>query len=53
MKQTTFPYGKAAETDPFGEVELIFRKKRHHPLTSECLGWVGQMILSALSAFVG
>lgn len=27
MKQTTFPYGKTAETDPFWEVELIFRKK--------------------------
>ena len=38
----TFPYGKAAETDPFGEVELIFRKKNitHAPSNVGGGGWV-------------
>ena len=41
MKQTTFPYGKAAETDPFGEVELIFRKKDiTHAPPNVWGGWV-------------
>ena len=49
----TFPYGKAAETDPFGEVELIFRKKNITHAPSNVGGGVSQMMLSALSAFVG